>query len=88
MVHKFQNARQARTGRNMVKSSCPIAPSTWLNSFVPVPTLPRKIATILLLAFSLFELVAALSQCLCVESKKKIGEVGEYPQQAKIFFNK
>jgi hypothetical protein len=34
----------------------------------PIPTLPRKLATILLLAFSLFELVAALSQCLCSES--------------------
>jgi len=34
---------------------------------VPVHTLPRKIATILLLAFSLFELVAALSQCFCSE---------------------
>jgi len=27
-VHKFKNARQARTGRNMVKSSSPNAPST------------------------------------------------------------
>jgi len=27
-VHKFQNARQARTGCNMVKSSSPNAPST------------------------------------------------------------
>ena len=48
--------------------------------FVPVHTLPRKLATILLLAFSLFELVAALYQCLCSESNKKNGEVGEYPQ--------
>jgi hypothetical protein len=80
-VHKFQNARQARTGRNMVKSSSPNAPSTWTQSFlVPIPTLPRKLATILLLAFSLFELVAALLQCLCSESNKKNGEVGEYPQ--------
>jgi len=53
--------------------------------FVPIPALLRKIATILLLAFSLFELVAALSQCLCSESNKKNGEVGEYPQYAKIF---
>ena len=36
-------------------------------SFVPVPTLPRKLATILLLAFSLFELVAA---CLSVYVQK------------------
>jgi hypothetical protein len=57
------------------------------SSFVPVPTLRRQLATILLLAFSLFELVAALLQCLCLESKKKNGGVGEYPQQAKIFFN-
>jgi hypothetical protein len=28
--HKFQNAPQTRTGRNMVKFSCPNAPSTWL----------------------------------------------------------
>ena len=50
------------------------------SSFVPVPTVPRKFATILLLAFSLFELVATLSQCLCSETNKKDGEVGEYPQ--------
>jgi len=42
--------------------------------------LPRKLANILLLAFLLLELVALLSQCLCSESKKKNGEVGEYPQ--------
>jgi len=28
MVRKFQNARQARTGRNMVKSGSPNAPNT------------------------------------------------------------
>ena len=50
------------------------------SSFVPVPTLLRKLSTILLVAFSLFELVAALSQFLCSESNKKNGEVGEYPQ--------
>jgi predicted Na+-dependent transporter len=50
------------------------------SSFIPVPTLPRKLATILLLAFLLFKLVAALSQCLCLESNKKNGVVGEYPQ--------
>jgi len=42
--------------------------------------LPRKLATIMLLAFSLFELVAMLGQCLYSESNKKKGEVGEYPQ--------
>ena len=36
------------------------------SSFVPIPTLPCKLANILLLAFLLFELVAALSQC-CVQ---------------------
>jgi hypothetical protein len=50
------------------------------SSFVPVPTLPRKLATILLLAFSLFELVAALSLCSCSEKIKKNGEDDEYPQ--------
>jgi hypothetical protein len=34
-VHKFQNARQARTGRNMVKSSSPNTPSTWLIFLCP-----------------------------------------------------
>jgi hypothetical protein len=61
----------------MVKSRSPKVPHL---PFFPVPTLPRKLATILLLAFSLFELVAALSQCLCSESNKKKGEVGECPQ--------
>jgi hypothetical protein len=42
--------------------------------------LPRKLANILLLAFSLFKLVAALSQRLFSESNKKNGEVSEYPQ--------
>jgi len=35
MVHKFQNARQERTGRNMVKSSSPNVPSTWLIFLCP-----------------------------------------------------
>jgi hypothetical protein len=56
---------------------CPVLNSS---SFVPVSTLPRKLATILLLLFSLFELVAALSQFLGSEGNKKKGEVGEYPQ--------
>jgi hypothetical protein len=55
--------------------------------FFPVPTLPHKLA-ILLLSCLLFELVAALPQCLCSESNKKNGEVSEYSQQAEIFFNK
>jgi len=49
--------------------------------------LPRKLVTILVLAFSLFELVAALSQFLCSETNKENGEVDEYQQYAKIFFN-
>jgi len=50
------------------------------SSFVPVPMLPLKLATIMLLVSSLFELVAALLQCLCSESKKKNEEFGGYPQ--------
>jgi hypothetical protein len=42
--------------------------------------LPRKLATILLLAFSLFESIAALLQRLFSESNKKNGKVSEYPQ--------
>ena len=34
-VHKFQNARQARTGRNMMKSSSPNAPITCLIFLCP-----------------------------------------------------
>jgi len=57
---------------------------TWLNPaaqtrprvdssfFVPVLMFLRKFATILLLAFSLFEVVAALLQCLCPESNKRM----------------
>ena len=58
------------------------------SSFVPIPTILCKLATVQLLAFPLFQLVAMLPECLCSESNKKNGEVHEYPQQAKIFFNK
>ena len=34
-VHKFQNAHQAKTGPNMVKSSSPGASSTWLIFLCP-----------------------------------------------------
>jgi hypothetical protein len=34
-VHKFQNVRHERTGRNTVKSSSPNAPSTWLIFLCP-----------------------------------------------------
>ena len=67
---------RAITWRNPAAQMRPVLDSS---SFVPVPMLPRKLAAILLLAFSLFELVAALSQCLCSESNKKNGEVSEYP---------
>jgi len=50
---------------NPVAQMCPVLDSS---SFVPIPRLPCKFPTILLLAFSLFELVAGLSQCLCSES--------------------
>jgi hypothetical protein len=76
---------RAITRWNPAAETHPIFDSSY---FVPVPMLPRKLATILLLAFSLFELVATLLQCLCSESNKKNEEVGEYPQQTKIIFNK
>jgi len=50
------------------------------SSILPIPTLPRKLATILRLVFLLFELVAAFSQCFCAESNKENGEVGEFQQ--------
>jgi hypothetical protein len=64
-VCKSQNARQARTGRNMVKSSIPNAPSTYSSSFVPVPTLPHR--TCLYSASSVLAVCIScrLSQCLC-----------------------
>jgi hypothetical protein len=68
-VHKFQNVRQSRTGHNMVKSSSPNEPSTWLIFLCPPYShFHAELASILLLAFSLFTLVAALSHCLCSES--------------------
>jgi hypothetical protein len=70
--------RQVRTGHNTVKSSSPNVPSTWLIFHCPCThASPHKLTTILLLAFLLFELVAALSQCLYSEGNKKKGEVGE-----------
>jgi hypothetical protein len=56
------------------------------SSFVPIAMLPCKLALILLLAFLLFESVAALSQCLCSESNNKNGEVGEYPYNRLRYF--
>jgi len=52
-VDKFQNELQARKGRVMVEFSSPNAPSSGL-IFRPVTTLSRKLAIILLVAFSLF----------------------------------
>jgi hypothetical protein len=79
-VHKFQNTRQARMGHNIVKSSSQNAPSAWL-IFLCSRTLPSpQLPTILLLVPLLFKSVAMLSQCLCSESNKKNGEIGEYPQ--------
>jgi hypothetical protein len=68
---------RAVTWRNPAAQMRPVLDSS---SFFPVPTLPRKLATILLLAFSLFKLVVTLSHCLCSESNKKNMEVSEYPQ--------
>jgi hypothetical protein len=45
---------------------CILCPSP--SSFTPVLKLPRRTCAILLLAFSLFALVAALPQCLCSEN--------------------
>jgi hypothetical protein len=53
----------------MVKFSSPNVPSTWLIIFCPpYSCLPTEIASFLLLAYSLFALVAAFSQCWCSES--------------------
>jgi len=85
MFHEFQNACQARTGCNMVKSSGPNVPTSWLIFLCLHSHASPQTCHILLLAFLLFELGATLSQCLCSESNKKNGEVGEYPQYTKIF---
>jgi len=71
---------KTRAKRERAVTAAQTRPLLDSSSFVPVPTFPRKLANILLLAFSLFELVAALSQCLCSVSNKKNGEVGEYPR--------
>jgi hypothetical protein len=51
-VRKFQNARQARTGRNMVKSSSPNPPSTWIICLYPRTHASRRMC--LLSASSFF----------------------------------
>jgi hypothetical protein len=69
MVYKLQNAHQARMGHNMVKPSSPNAPSAWLIFLLPpYSCFPTEFASILLPVFSLFALVAAISQCLCSEN--------------------
>jgi hypothetical protein len=68
-VRKFQNTRQAGSGRNMTKSSGPNMPSAWFIFLCPLYSrFPAELASILLLALSMFSLVAELSQCLCSES--------------------
>ena len=71
----------------MVEFSSPNASSSG-RIFRPLSTLPSKLAIILLVAFSLFQLVAALSQRLCSQSNKKNGDVGEYTRYAERFINK
>jgi hypothetical protein len=75
---------KTRAKRERAVAAAQTLPVLDSSSFVPVPTLPRKLATILLLAVSLFELVSMLSQCLRSESKKQNTEVGEYPQKLKF----
>jgi hypothetical protein len=58
----FKNSHQVRTGCNMVKSSNPNSPITWLIFLCPKYShFLAELASILLLAFSLFALVAAIS---------------------------
>jgi hypothetical protein len=66
---KFQNVCQVRMGHNRVKSRSPNAPSTWLILLWPhTHASLADLASILLLAFLLFTLVATVLQCLCSES--------------------
>jgi hypothetical protein len=55
-------------GHNMVKSNSPNAPSTWLFFLCPVPSFPTELASVMLLMFSLFTLVAEILQRLCSEN--------------------
>jgi hypothetical protein len=69
VVHTFQNACQARTSRNMMKYSSEIHAEYLIHlPLSPYPHFPAELASILLLAFSVFALVAAVSQCLCSET--------------------
>jgi hypothetical protein len=55
-------------GHNMVKSAAQTHPVLDSSSLAPVLNFPAELASILLLTFLLFTLVAALSQCLCSEN--------------------
>jgi len=67
---------QAITWWNPAAQTHPILDSS---PFLLYLCFPADLTTIVILAFSLFELVATLSQCLCSESNEKNGEVSEYP---------
>ena len=67
---KVKNARQARTGRDMVKSSSPNPSSTWLIFLFPrthasPQTCQHSASSVLAVRITV---VAALSHCLCSES--------------------
>ena len=51
---------------------------TWWNPAGPRTHASPQLTTVLLLAFSLFELVAVLSQCLCSENNKKMKSVNTH----------
>jgi len=71
-VHNFQNAHQARTGRNMVKSSSPNAPSTWLIFLRPrthaFPQTCHHSAS----SFLAVRIICALSQCFVQKATRRM----------------
>jgi hypothetical protein len=80
---------EARTDRNVVKSSNLNVPSTWLIFFCPhthasPQTFHHSASTIFTVRIS----CCVYRSVYCSESNKKNGEVSEYPQLAKIFFIK
>jgi hypothetical protein len=68
-VYKLQNAKQNENGPNMyeIQQTKRAQYLTHL-PLPPYPRFPTELTSFLLLAFSLFALVAALSHCLCSES--------------------
>jgi hypothetical protein len=60
MIYVFQNTRQRRTDRNVVKSISPNCPVVDSSSVAPYARLTAERFFILLLPFSMFALVAAL----------------------------